>query len=482
MEPTFTNTSIPASFRVPPNTRTAYAFTIPASAPYLTSDFIYASSDAPPSDLENPHSSFGYHQQKGFFKLDLKGIPGDKPAGDKVVNIPATSSTSISTFCRDSSNSFCLVSIRDEVAATVTFVAYSSLTGWIGFGTGQVMAGSRMFIGWNNGKQAVISQRTTSEYNLPIPVNASIFAAVPLPAGINLPSSIKISFALSVPISSGIASTTSPSDFMFAGSNSTPGTPSVPSSSFRKHEFRGQFNVDVSKLGQSSGEGAGSTPVVDLVLQHGIFMFLGWCVLPPIAIFVARYLKFRLGHVWYLTHTGIMLFGVSACIATALVCVEVNLAPGKTPFITTPHGILGATLCFAIYPMQVVFGFMSNALFNAERECVPWWDRMHWWVGRVAVVLAVVNVQLGLTLFEASSGVVGLFWAFIVLVVVGVGGFVGEYWLKGAVHHVKTGIQSESDPTVHDRLMDDHVEGDEQGAVSRLGHSGSDFSSGEQRV
>ncbi|KAI8829524.1 hypothetical protein BJ741DRAFT_538542 [Chytriomyces cf. hyalinus JEL632] len=446
------------------------------------SDFIYASSDAPPSDLENPNSSFGYHQQKGYFKLDLKGSPGDNPAGEKVVNIPATSSTSISTFCRDASNSFCLVSIRNEVASTVTFVAYSSLTGWVGFGTGKLMAGSRMFIGWINGEQAVISQRTTSEYNLPTPVNATIFTAVPLPAGINLPSSIEISFAFTVPISSGIASTTSPTEFMFAGSNSAPGNPSVPSSSFRKHEFRGQFSVDVSKLGQSSGEGAGSTPAVDLLLLHGIFMFLGWCVLPPIAIFVARYLKFRLGHAWYLTHTGIMLFGVSACIATALVCVEVNLTPGKPRFITTPHGILGATLCFAIYPMQVAFGFISNGLFNSDRECVPWWDRMHWWTGRVAVLLAVVNVQLGLTLFEASSLVVALFWVFIVLVVGGVGGFVGEYWLNGAVHHVKTGILNESGPAVHNRLLDDHVEGDEQGTASHPGHSGSDLPSGEQRV
>ncbi|KAJ3240704.1 hypothetical protein HDU81_002895 [Chytriomyces hyalinus] len=137
MEPTFTNSSILTSFNVPPNARTAYSFTIPASASYLTSDFIYALSDIPPSDLENPNSSFGYHQQKGSFKMDLKGSAGDKSGGGKVVNIPATSSTSIGAFCRDASNSFCLVSIRDEVASTVTFIAYSTLTGWIAFGTGK---------------------------------------------------------------------------------------------------------------------------------------------------------------------------------------------------------------------------------------------------------------------------------------------------------------------------------------------------------
>ncbi|TPX73464.1 hypothetical protein CcCBS67573_g05267 [Chytriomyces confervae] len=486
VQPSFTQIAIPASFTVPRNARIVYAFTIPTSSSFLSSDFIYASSDASPSSLENPNSPFGIHQQKGSFNLNLKGenvntaqADGAAPAaGDGGVSIAASSSTSIGSFCRDTSNSLCLVSIRDEKAATVTFVVYSSSSGWVGFGTGQSMTGATMFIGWSNEGQTVISQRSSSGYSLPSPVDKAIFTSVPIPAGVNLPASTKISYAFSVPISSGIASTTSSSNFIFAGSSRAPGTPSSASSSFGKHEFKGQFSIDVSKLGQSSTGGAAATSPVDLLLIHGIFMFLAWGVLPPIAIFVARYLKARLGHAWYLTHMGLMLFGVSACIITALVCVEVNLAPGKTRFITTPHGIIGVVLCFAIYPMQVALGFISNALFSAERHSVPWWDQAHWWLGRSAVLLAVVNVHLGLMLYEASAVIVGLYWGFIGVVVLGVFGFLGEYRMKGAVHHVKGGFHNEvsSTPTT-ERLM----ENNEQGAAgARLGHSGSYLPEGQR--
>ncbi|KAJ3239617.1 hypothetical protein HDU81_005598 [Chytriomyces hyalinus] len=481
VQPTFTQIAIPASFTVPRNARIAYAFTIPSSSSFLSSDFIYASSDASPSSPEDPNSPFGVHQQKGSFNLNLKGetvtvaqADAAAPASGDGVSIPATSSTSISSFCRDTSNSLCLVSIRDEKAATVTFVVYSSSSGWVGIGTGQSMIGATMFIGWSNEGQAVISQRSSSGYSLPSPVNQAIFTAVPIPAGVNLPSSTKISFAFSVPISAGIASTTSSSNFIFAGSSRAPGSPASTSSSFGKHEFKGQFSIDVSKLGQSSVGGGAATSAVDLLLIHGIFMFLAWGVLPPIAIFVARYLKARLGHTWYLTHMGLMLFGVSACIITALVCVEVNLAPGKTRFITTPHGIIGVTLCFAIYPMQVALGFISNALFSAERHSVPWWDQAHWWLGRSAVLLAVVNIHLGLMLYEASIVIVGLYWGFIGLVVLGVFGFLGEYRMKGAVHHVKGGFHNEVGSTpMTERLMSGKPENNEQGTGTRLVHSGS---------
>ncbi|KAI8615909.1 hypothetical protein BC830DRAFT_1051467, partial [Chytriomyces sp. MP71] len=318
----------------------------------------------------------------------------------------------------------CLVVTRDAVSNMATFVVYSTNSGWAAIGTGSQMDGSTMFVGWSNGNHdPLISQRSTSGHNTPSQVSSVIFRQTSVPSSLNLPSSAVLSFAFTVPMSASIISATGPSTFIFASSKTSPSTPSDPASSFPKHDIRGAFQLDVSKLGSISVGTAEDDNTMTLWLVHGIFMFLGWIVLPPFAIFtssidpilihgilmftawfvacpaaifIARYMKTRLGHLWFKTHLWLMLAGVGGLMAAGLLAVEINIPAGEARFFTSLHGVLGTVIALIIYPLQCILGFVSDRLFKPDRVGIPIQDRIHWWLGRSVVLLAIINTQLGL--------------------------------------------------------------------------------------
>ncbi|KAJ1565139.1 hypothetical protein HK405_013066, partial [Cladochytrium tenue] len=109
------------------------------------------------------------------------------------------------------------------------------------------------------------------------------------------------------------------------------------------------------------------------VLVHGSLMFVAWGVCPPAAIFIARYLKPQLRHNWYRLHMGLATGGTLLLTGLGLLFVELTLGPG-----------------------DVVLGVLANWLFSPSRTGVPWWDQLHWWLGRGVVLLALAQIHLGL--------------------------------------------------------------------------------------
>ncbi|KAI8833203.1 hypothetical protein BC829DRAFT_80537 [Chytridium lagenaria] len=152
-----------------------------------------------------------------------------------------------------------------------------------------------------------------------------------------------------------------------------------------------------------------------------------------LVIFVARYLKDRMGHAWYLTHLGLMLGGVGVFTVAGLIAIELPIASGVSRFIGTWHGLFGTILALGLWPIQVALGFISNKLWSPNRPAVPWWDQLHWWMGRLLVVGSVAIMYYGLVLFEAPSlAYVGLFlWIGVCVIVLVAGQFA-----IGVVHHV----------------------------------------------
>ena len=49
---------------------------------------------------------------------------------------------------------------------------------------------------------------------------------------------------------------------------------------------------------------------------------------------------------------------------------------------------------------QTTVGFLSDALWTKERGTIPWWDKMHWWAGRLVFILGLVNCHLGIKLLN----------------------------------------------------------------------------------
>ncbi|ORY40149.1 hypothetical protein BCR33DRAFT_719547, partial [Rhizoclosmatium globosum] len=202
-----------------------------------------------------------------------------------------------------------------------------------------------------------------------------------------------IVFSFTVPLSdTRFISTKASSQFIYALSDTPPTTPEDPASSFSKHSLMIR---------------------VDLVFLHGILMFFAWGVIPPGAIFMARYLKESMNY-WYHWHKYLFLFG----------------SEGASRFFTSNHGIIGTVVVFIGYPLQMLLGFISNALYDEKRKSVPWYDQLHHWTGRIIMVLVLVQMQLGLDLYGASTGVIAAFWCWVVLILCCVFGFIGEYWLR----------------------------------------------------
>jgi hypothetical protein len=128
-----------------------------------------------------------------------------------------------------------------------------------------------------------------------------------------------------------------------------------------------------------------------------------------------------------------MILGVTGVTALGLVFIFLS---NPEPITSTSHGILGIVVCFVLLPLQLILGFVCNALYSPERLAVPFQDHAHAWIGRSLVVLAVVNITLGILLYNpanATALVVGCWVVFAVLV----GGFVGvgEFLLGGAKTH-----------------------------------------------
>ncbi|KAI9349187.1 hypothetical protein BDR26DRAFT_816864 [Obelidium mucronatum] len=391
-------------------------------------DCIYAASNQPPSNPDSASSKFSFHSEYNPFVLPLDRTPYDDND---------TPSNSV-TFCHDSQSTFCLIASPDFLSKSVLFTVYTAYSGWLGFGIGESMTNSTLFVGWKDpiSTDIILSQRQGQGHKPPPYQKDSIFTKVPTPTNILIPSAATLSFSFTIPISSNLIHLNETNSFVFALSQKPPTNTRNPASAFPYHSFRSIFTVDFSANQPQPPSPSPTSPKLDLILIHAVSMFFAWSVLPPIAIFIARYMKDRWGHNWYLAHKHIMLGGVGSLLILGVVAVESSFDHWFLG--NTVHGLIGMGLVFVGYPMQIVLGYVSNAMWSPTRVHVPWWDRVHWVVGRGLVLLAVVNTYFGLVLYGVGEGWwVVAYGLWIGVGVLGVGfGFVGEYLMGGVVHHV----------------------------------------------
>ncbi|KAJ3067704.1 hypothetical protein HDU98_009106 [Podochytrium sp. JEL0797] len=442
--------------------------------PGQPSNFIYASASAGPSNPNSASSGFGIHEYRGSFSMV---IPAQRvqpvPPPPTAVVIPPTTAApvettaqaapassvtqvtttdsprvtllapsaiptsvmndlaagvAVSTFCSDMTGTFCITASRAGENVTVT--VQSSYTGWVAFGIGSSMTTAKMFVCWlDSSNNPFITQRDSAALIQPPISSLQQFSIASTPATVNISSTSKITFSLILPAS--LFNMNATTSLIYALSSSPPSTPNSPTSPFPVHSTRGVFSLDISKLGTTTSGEPTTTP--NVLLYHGLCMFLAWCILPPVGIFIARYLKERLGHLWYKLHIAIMFFGIASLMALGLLFVELYIPEGAPRFSgSTPHGVMGMLIAFGMYPLQIALGYISNSLFDKERNEIPWWDKLHWMVGRLVVVLAVINVCLGLVLYGAGTGWVVGYWVFVG--VVGVGFVVVEKRMGASVH------------------------------------------------
>ncbi|KAJ3083643.1 hypothetical protein HDU99_007656 [Rhizoclosmatium hyalinum] len=407
---------------------------------------IWAYSDTPPDSPGDPNSNFYIHTMMAAFNADLKPLGAvvnaapvaTSPAPAKTtsaVNSPSASgkpsaSAASNSYCT-ATNSFCFQATIDSKTGNPIFTMQSSSKGWMSVGVGcTTMACANMYVGYkaSNGT-AIISQRSATGTSTPSFKSTTDFTLVSTPSSVSILASSVLSVSFMIPKSA--VSMTSDMNFIYAFSNTAPTSPDSPTAAITQHggSDRGTFSMNLA-TGQSS-----TITSFDFVFVHTIIMFIAWGVIPFISIFIARYLKSRLGHLWYILH---MSLGLTILLLTiiGLVLVELKIVgPLNVRFNSSLHAYCGAALCFGMLPAQIVLGYVSNHLFSPDRPSVPWWDQVHWWLGRFSIVFAWVVMFLGLNLYGSSIVIKALYFVSIAL---GIGAIVGGHFLfGGAVHHVK---------------------------------------------
>ncbi|KAI8921782.1 hypothetical protein BC831DRAFT_475424 [Entophlyctis helioformis] len=365
----------------------------------------------------------------------------------------ATQAAALSQNCPKAD--FCVYASSDG-SGTATFTVHSGAAGWAAIGTGSKMASSSVVVGWLNPAGGVtISSRLSTAYAMPAvaPSTLATPAALQVPA----PAWAKIAFSFTRPVTAaGFAALTSPGTYIVASAAKPPsGDLSSPAATFGIHDsfsvvsgFDYNSPATTDKNVTKSGSASANEPILKLsdpemykliVKIHGIMMVIAWGVAPFVGIYIARYLKAALGVWWYRLHLICMLV---FCMLFTLVGTLL-LFLYKTPphFSGDYHRLFGLLVTVAVL-IQVVLGFVSNAMFSPDREAVPWWDKLHWWFGRLLFIAALGCVFFGIQLYQNLGYPLDawvpiafgcyLFVAFIVLAF-------GERF-HGQVHHVKGAI------------------------------------------
>ncbi|KAJ3084088.1 hypothetical protein HK102_000765, partial [Quaeritorhiza haematococci] len=173
------------------------------------------------------------------------------------------------------------------------------------------------------------------------------------------------------------------------------------------------FTGTTPRPGTGSGNGTQAPPATDagednkkkLVEAHGALMFVAWSVIAPFGIIVARFFK-GIGEWWFRLHVGALLVGVGGLNLAGFITVYLTIDtdhfnPNKYTSLGA-HVVIGLIVFILTY-IQIINGLIIDRLFDPNRgPVVPWWDRLHWYLGRVTTLLAWINVPLGLALWDVA--------------------------------------------------------------------------------
>ena len=140
----------------------------------------------------------------------------------------------------------------------------------------------------------------------------------------------------------------------------------------------------------STDTGKTSYPWFTLWMLHGIFMFLGWGIFLQCGAFIARYFRHR-DPWWFKMHRKVNIIGLLfSFVGLILGFLSANTAAPKH-FVTT-HAIIGLFIMI-VGMLQPLNAFFRPHLDGKHRNL---WSLFHKYLGRIALVLALVNITLGL--------------------------------------------------------------------------------------
>ncbi|CAN6444708.1 unnamed protein product [Victoria cruziana] len=293
------------------------------------------------------------------------------------INAIAPSFNSSGWTCRPVWNSFNLGYnlVQGSILSIVLSAQYSS--GWVGMGFSKdgMMVGSSAMVGWMDSqnratiKQFYLGGQSSSQVvadqgNLQF---TGITPSVVL-QGTNIYLIFQLNF--SAPVTR--------KNLLFAVGSNTP-----IQNTLIQHSDKTSISLDFS-----AGTVSASSYPSMLKRSHGILAILGWGVILPIGVIIARYCK-KWDPLWYYLHLTFQFLGYTLGVATV---IAGNLLYRKLKVNIPTHRGIGMFV-FALSVLQV-----SAVLLRPHKDAKfrKYWNWYHHWVGRTALVLAAANIFIGI--------------------------------------------------------------------------------------
>ncbi|KAK3619808.1 hypothetical protein LTR56_023707 [Elasticomyces elasticus] len=133
----------------------------------------------------------------------------------------------------------------------------------------------------------------------------------------------------------------------------------------------------------ASSESAGSEVVV---LAHGILVCIAFVAIFPLGGILIRIIDSKYTLLGYAFLIAAFVLGIAMAV--------------KLDYLDNGHAKLGIAI-FAIMILQPAFGFLHHHLYKKYQRRTAW-SHVHVWIGRVAIVLGIINGGTGLKLGHAS--------------------------------------------------------------------------------
>jgi len=125
---------------------------------------------------------------------------------------------------------------------------------------------------------------------------------------------------------------------------------------------------------------------------HGSLMLISWGFILPLGAIFARYLKAYPDALWFKLHRSFQPSGyLISLIALIIAFVMVS------SHFAVSHGIVGLTvMCLGFVQVGLAFIRPHKEPGQDPSTVRKMWEYSHWWIGRFALLLAVVTIYLGL--------------------------------------------------------------------------------------
>eukprot|EP01104_Vermistella_antarctica_P018435 TRINITY_DN6824_c0_g1_i1.p1 TRINITY_DN6824_c0_g1~~TRINITY_DN6824_c0_g1_i1.p1 ORF type:complete len:1026 (+),score=195.67 TRINITY_DN6824_c0_g1_i1:129-3206(+) len=131
---------------------------------------------------------------------------------------------------------------------------------------------------------------------------------------------------------------------------------------------------------------------------HGAMMIVGWACFAPVGVHAARFLKAHTAWWWPLHWITQALNLVATLAGAGIIFWEV----GRLNF-ASAHERIGILVVF-LSVVTSVLGIVAHFRYDPSRESPPIFpDRIHWWCARLLMILALVNIGLGVVRYQIEN-------------------------------------------------------------------------------